>query len=112
MSEFQDFLKHQYTYVAKGEFKPGKFDEAQALYEKAVSTYEQGFKGAYLLREPESDKGIAVIFWESVEDMLNSQTEEYQAILKQMAPLFATPPETYMYEVVAEIKPKVPANVN
>ena len=33
MSEFIDFLKHKYAYVAMGEFKPGKFSEAQKLYD-------------------------------------------------------------------------------
>ncbi|HEY9615776.1 MAG TPA: antibiotic biosynthesis monooxygenase [Microcoleaceae cyanobacterium] len=104
MSEFQDFLKHQYAYVAVGEFKPGKFAQAQHLYEQAVSTYTDGFRGAYLLRDPGTDKGISVIFWESVEQMAHNESAEYQAILKQMAPLFAQAPQTYMYEVVTEIQ--------
>ncbi|NEO95896.1 MAG: antibiotic biosynthesis monooxygenase, partial [Moorea sp. SIO3G5] len=74
MTEFLDFLKHNYAYVAIGEFKPGKFQEAQDLYEKAVSTYIQGFKGAYLLQEPGTDRGIAVIFWESIADMEDNQS--------------------------------------
>ena len=57
MSEFLDFLKHKYAYVAIGEFKPGRFAEAQQLYEKAVSTYTKGFKGAYLLQKPGTDQG-------------------------------------------------------
>lgn len=105
MSEFHDFLKRQYAHVAIGEFKPGKFAEAQYLYEQAVSTYTHGFKGAYLLRDPGSDKGISVIFWESVEDMTDNESETYQAILKKMAPLFAHTPDVFVYEVVADLKP-------
>jgi heme-degrading monooxygenase HmoA len=105
MSEFHDFLKRQFAHVSIGEFKPGKFAEAQHLYEQAVSTYTHGFKGAYLLRDPGSDKGISVILWESVEDMTASQSEIHQAILKKMAPLFVQIPEVYMYEVVSEIQP-------
>ena len=106
MSEFLDFLRHQFAYVAIGEFKPGKFEEAKQLYQRAVSTYAQGFKGAYLLQLPETDKGIAIIFWESVEDMTSNQSEAYQEILKQMTPLFAKIPDTDIYEIVSEIKPK------
>lgn len=38
MSEFLDFLRHQFACVAFGEFKPGKFEEAQQIDLKAVST--------------------------------------------------------------------------
>lgn len=105
MSDFQDFLKHKFAYVAIGEFKPGKFEEAEQLYKKAVSTYTQGFKGSYLLQEPGTDRGIAIIFWESVEDMEANQSEAYQAILNEMTPLFAKPPITALYQVESEIIP-------
>ncbi|MEB3831555.1 antibiotic biosynthesis monooxygenase [Phormidium sp. CCY1219] len=103
MSEFLDFLKRKCAYVAIGEFKPGKFDEAKQLFEKAVSTYTTGFKGAYLLQEPNSDKGIAVILWDSIEDMEANQNEAYQAILNEMSHLFATAPTTSFYDVCSEI---------
>ncbi len=105
MSDFHDFLKRRYAYVAIGEFKPGKFAEVRQLYEEAVATYSQGFKGAYLFQEPGTDKGVSVIFWESVEDMEANQTEEYKEILKKMIPLFAKAPETKIYEQVCKIDP-------
>lgn len=104
MTEFLDFLRHKFAYVAIGEFKPGKFEEAQQLYEKAVSTYTQGFKGAYLLQEPGTDKGIAIIFWESITDMEANQSEAYQAILNEMSHLFTKAPTTSFYEVRSEIE--------
>lgn len=106
MSEFLDFLRHKFAYVAIAEFKPGKFEEAKHLYEQAVATYAHGFKGAYLLQLPDTDKGLALVLWESVEDMAASQTAAYQEILKQMTPLFAKPPITDIYEIVSEIVPK------
>jgi heme-degrading monooxygenase HmoA len=109
MSEFLDFLRHQYAYVAIGEFKPGKFEEAKQLYEKAVSTYTQGFKGAYLLQAPGTDRGIAVILWENAEDMSANKSEDYDNILKEMAPLFVQLPNTDIYEIVSEIHPQYPA---
>jgi len=105
MSDFQDFLKREFTQVAIGEFKPGKMAEVKKLYEEAVATYSQGFKGAYLLQEPGTEKGISVIFWESAEDMAVNQSEAAQEILKKMAPLFAKAPTTALYEVVCEIQP-------
>ena len=104
MTEFLDFLKHKFAYVAIGEFKPGKFEEAQQLYEKAVSTYTHGFKGAYLLQEPGTDRGIAIILWESLEDMEENQNEAYQAILSQMSHLFSKAPTTSFYKVCSEIQ--------
>lgn len=103
MSEFQDFLKHKAAYVALGEFKPGTFAEARQLFEKAVSTYTQGFKGAYLLQAPGVDRGIAVILWDNVDDMSTHNNAVYEAALSKISHLFAKPPETGFYEVCSEI---------
>lgn len=103
MSEFLDFLKHKYAYVALGEFKPGRFAEAQQLFVKAVATYTKGFRGAYLLQQPGTDRGIAIIIWNKIDDMQDNQTEAYKAILQEMSPLFATAPNTSFYEVCNEI---------
>lgn len=103
-AEFLDFLKHKYAYVAIGEFKPGRFAEAQRLYEKAVSTYNQGFKGAILLQKPGTDQGIAVIMWDRIEDMESNQSQVYHQILEEMTPLFVKPPTTDFYEVCSEIE--------
>ena len=106
MSDFQDFLTRRCAHVALGEFKPGKFEQARSLYEEAVSTYAEGFEGAYLLREPGTDQGISVVLWDSVEHMDENQTNEaHTAILKKMAPLFTQRPDTRFYEVVCAIEP-------
>jgi quinol monooxygenase YgiN len=105
MTEFLDFLKNKFAYVAIGEFKPGKFAEAEQMFTKAVATYKEGCQGAYLLQEPGSDRGIAVIFWESIDNMENNQTEVTKEILHQMAPLFTQAPKTGLYEVVSEMPP-------
>jgi hypothetical protein len=103
MSEFSDFLKHKQAYVAIGEFQLGRFAEARQLYEKAVSTYKNGFKGAYLLQEPGTDRGIAIILWENVGDMDEHQDATYKAALQEISSLFVEPPETRFYEVCSEI---------
>ncbi|MBR8829449.1 MAG: antibiotic biosynthesis monooxygenase [Gomphosphaeria aponina SAG 52.96 = DSM 107014] len=104
MSEFQDFLKHKFAFVAIGEFQAGRFVEAQRLYEKAVATYTHGFKGAYLMQKPDTDEGIAVIMWDKIEDMEANQSEAYQAILAEINHLFVHPPTTSFYEVCSEIE--------
>lgn len=103
MGDFQDFLTRECVHVAVGEFKPGKFDEAQKLYERAISTYAGGFKGAYLLRDPHSDRGISVIFWNSIEEMEANQGETHNKILNQMAPLFSQRPDVHLYEVAYQM---------
>ena len=103
MSEFIDFLKHKYAYVAIGEFQPGKFSEAQKLYEQAVSTYTQGFKGAYLLQKPGTDEGIAIILWDEIDSMEDNASEAYDAIIGEMSHLFVKPPVTSFYEVNSQI---------
>lgn len=112
MSEFQDFLRYKSAYVAIGEFKPGKFEEAEQLYEQAISGFNQGFQKAYLLREPGTDKGIALIVWENREAMEENDTEEYKAILRKMAPLFVEPPIEGVYDLVSEISVADQSKIN
>ncbi len=80
-----------------------------SLVDRAVATFSHGFHRAYLLQEPGTDRGIAVIFWEDPGDMENNRTKAYDAIMAQMAPLFAHSPETNIYEVVEDI-PSPPAD--
>ncbi|MEY2978806.1 MAG: antibiotic biosynthesis monooxygenase family protein [Prochlorotrichaceae cyanobacterium] len=103
MSDFQDFLKRDYAHITMGEFKPGKFAEAEKLYEEAVAAYGSGFKAAYLFQDPDSNRGISVILWDSLEHLTQeNQDEVHQAIFKKMAPLFTQLPEAKVYEVVYE----------
>jgi heme-degrading monooxygenase HmoA len=102
MSDFQDFLKRNYASVVRGEFKPGKFAAMQQLYTEAIATYGDGFRGAYLLQEPGTDRGVSIILWESLDNMTEQQTPEYESILEKMKPLFATAPTTTLYELVGE----------
>lgn len=103
MTDFTDFLKHKQAYIAIGEFKPGRFSEARQLYEQAVATYDDGFQGAYLFQEPGTDRGIAVILWDNVDTMEAHQSPAYEAIVRELSRLFATPPEVKFYEVCSEI---------
>ncbi len=41
MSDFQDHLKHQYAYVARGEFKPGQFAVARELFVSRQTNHER-----------------------------------------------------------------------
>jgi heme-degrading monooxygenase HmoA len=111
MNDFQDCLMHHVAHVTIGEFKTGKFEAAQALYQEAIATYGEGFRGAYLLREPGSDRGMSIIFWDSEDQMLASNSDRLQQILTHMAPLFAALPTNVDYEVVTECQPALPVAV-
>ena len=73
------------------------------MYEKAVSTYEHGFEGAYLLQKPGTDEGIAIIMWDEIDNMQENVSEAYKAIMQEMAHLFVKAPVTSFYEVNSEI---------
>lgn len=103
MTDFTDFLKHKQAYIAIGEFKPGRFSEARQLYEQAVATYTDGFQGAYLFQEPGTDKGIAVILWDNVDNMEAHHNPAYQSIVRELSALFVAPPDVKFYEVCSEI---------
>ena len=106
MEDFQDFLTHKIAHVTVGEFQLGKFDEARKIYQEAVATYGEGFKGAYLLQEPGTERGLAILLWDSEDSMkTNEGTEAHKLVLRKMMPLFAQTPETAYYEVVSEILP-------
>ncbi len=105
MEDFQDFLTHKIAHVTIGEFQLGKFDEARQIYQEAVATYGQGFGGAYLLQEAGTERGIAIILWDSEDSMkANEGTEAHKLVLKKMMPLFASTPQTSYCEVVTEIQ--------
>ncbi|MBE9030982.1 antibiotic biosynthesis monooxygenase [filamentous cyanobacterium LEGE 11480] len=110
MSDFHDCLTRKVAQVTIGEFKPGCFEQAQQLYHEAVSTYADGFDGAYLLRDGNSDRGMSIILWQSEAAKQANQNELHDTILQKMAPLFIERPQNHHYDVVSEI-PGNPAKV-
>lgn len=109
MSDFHDCLNHKIAQVTIGEFKPGYFEQAQQLYHEAVSTYADGFDGAYLLRDGISDRGISIILWQSEEAKQANQSALHDAIVQKMSSLFAERPHNQHYDVVSEIPGKAVA---
>jgi heme-degrading monooxygenase HmoA len=103
MSDFHDFLRQPIAYVAIGEFKSGKFPEAKQIFDEVIATYNGGFRGAYLLQEADSDRGVAVIFWENAEAMAQNQTAVQEHLLQRMASLFVKAPETRICDIVTAI---------
>jgi heme-degrading monooxygenase HmoA len=88
--------------VVTVQFQPGKIDEAIRIYrDTTVSALkqQQGFKGAFLLIEPNTGKGISITLWQTEADLQATETREFQVQVAQFAQVLAGPPTREAYEV-------------
>jgi heme-degrading monooxygenase HmoA len=93
--------------VITAQIEPGKIDEAIGIYRDSVVPAvkeKQGFKGAFLLTDPNSDRGISVTLWETEADMKAGETSNY---LREQIAKFATvllgPPVVEHYDVSVQV---------
>ncbi len=84
--------------------KSGKMDECIKLYEEEVvpgAKSQKGYKGAYLLVDGKTDKGISISVWDSEEDAIaTEQSGYYQEQIAKFKDIFAAPPVREGYEIV------------
>jgi heme-degrading monooxygenase HmoA len=77
-----------YARVVTLKFQAGKEDEAaNAFRDLIVPTLkqQQGFKGAVLMTDESTKKGLAITYWDTQANLL--ATESSNALLEQMAQL-------------------------
>jgi len=83
--------------------KIDKTDETIKLYEESVIPAiksQKGFRGAYLLTDRKTGKGISIGLWDSEEDAIaNEQSGFYQEQLSKFKDFFTAPPVREGYEV-------------
>jgi len=83
--------------------KSDKFDDALKIYEESViPTFksQKGYRGAYLLTDRKTGKGVAISLWDSEDDAIaNEQSGYYQEQLSKFKEVFAAPPVREGYEV-------------
>ncbi len=83
--------------------KIDKTDETIKLFEESVipaAKSQKGFRGAYLLTDRKTGKGISIALWDSEEDAIaNEQSGYYQEQLNKFKDCFAAPPVREGYEV-------------
>ncbi len=97
-----------YARVVTGQFKPGTLDdEAIDLFRDSAMPeikQQQGFKGALLLRDSNTGKGITITLWETEADAQASGvgSAHLQAQFAKVASLFAAAPVTETYEVALQ----------
>ncbi len=61
---------------------------------------QQGFKGTFLLTDPNTGKGVSISLWETEADMRAGETSGYyQEQIAKFAQIFAGPPTREGYEV-------------
>jgi heme-degrading monooxygenase HmoA len=88
------------------QMKTDKVNEGIRLYREsvvpAVKT-QKGFRGAYLLSNAESGKGISISIWDSEEDALaNEKSGYYQEQVAKFKDIFSAPPIREGYEVAVQ----------
>jgi heme-degrading monooxygenase HmoA len=80
-----------------------KLDEAIRIYEERVTPArksQKGSRGAYLLTDPKTGKGISITLWDSEEDAIaNEQSGYYQEQVNKFKGFFTAPLIREGYEV-------------
>lgn len=89
--------------VILGMVKLDKQDEATKIYKESLepaAKEQKGFKGMYLLTDPDTRKFISITIWENENDMLAGETSGYlQEQLDKVVALFVGPPSIQNYIV-------------
>jgi len=80
-----------------------KLDETVKIFEESVipaAKSQKGYRGAYLLTDPKTGKGISISLWDSEEDAIaNEQSAYYQEQVAKFKDFFTAPPVREGYEV-------------
>jgi heme-degrading monooxygenase HmoA len=96
-----------YARVVTVQSQPGKTEETTRIYRDSVmpvSKQRQGFKGAFLLTDPNTGKGVSITFWETEADMRAGEASGYyQEQIAKFAQVFAGPPTREGYEVSVQV---------
>jgi heme-degrading monooxygenase HmoA len=95
------------AHVVTVQFQPGKIDEAIGIYRDIapVVKQQQGFKGALVLTDPNTGKGVSITLWETEADLLKVTVPGgvFQEQLAKFAQVLAGPPTIESYEVSVRV---------
>lgn len=96
-----------HTRVVAVQIKPDKMDAVVNIWRDSVlpvAKQLQGFKGAWLLNNRETGKGMSLTLWETEADMKSVETSgAFQTQLAKFAPHFAGQPVIEHYEVNLQV---------
>ena len=92
--------------VVSMEMPPIDVGEAVRIYRDRVvpaAREEEGFRGAFMLSDPETGEGLSISFWNSEEDMHASEASGfYHRKLSELEAFFISTPVRKHYEVSAQ----------
>ena len=93
--------------VVTVQVQPGKIEETIRIYRDSVAPaakQQKGFKGALLLTDPNTGKGISVTLWETEADLKAGEASGYyQEQIAKFGAVFAAPPAREAYEVSLQV---------
>lgn len=94
-----------YARVFTSQLVSGKTDDAVSVWrDKVAPTIKQakGFKGAYLVGDRETGKGLTITLWETKEDAdaMNASVSQNLALFEG---LFVAQPSLETYEVLLQV---------
>ena len=80
-----------------------KLDETIKIYKESIvpaAKSQKGYKGAYLLTDRNTGKGVSITLWDSEEDSVaNEQSGYLQEQVGKLKEFFTAPPVREAYEV-------------
>jgi len=89
--------------LTMAQMKSDKIDETRKIYEESVipaAKSQKGYRGAYLLTDRKTGKGISMTLWDSEEDAIaNEQSGYYQEQVNKLKEFFTAPPVREGYEI-------------
>jgi len=94
-----------YARVINSPLIPDKIDEAVSIWRDKVAPaikQAKGFKGAYLIGDRETGKGLTITLWETKEDAdaMNASLPQNLALFEG---LFAAQPSLETYEILLQV---------
>ena len=93
----------QFARLTMVQIKMDKLDETVKIFDESVTPSmksQKGYRGAYLLTDRNTGKGVAITLWDSEEDAIaNEQSGYYQEQLSKFKDFFTAPPVREGYEV-------------
>ena len=96
-----------YARLVTVQIQQGKVDEANNLYRDSVvpaAQQQKGFKGGFMLSDPNTGKGVSIALWETEDDMKASEKSGYlQEQIAKFAAVLAAPPTTEHFEVAVQM---------
>ena len=96
-----------YARVAQVRIQPEQVDEAARIYrDEVVPALETqpGFKGALLLTQPESGRGISITLWDTEADRTAGEVGGFfQTQLAHFAGMFTETPVRDAYQVAIQV---------